>query len=131
MSPPAEPTPVDAKPVDAKTVEKPPFHPRLVLLIAILLPGVGQLMNNQATRAFLFATSIASLGWITYHLTTPEHSFLGRYAGGLFVYAISILDAYKTAKVRWEIYWHEKLKRQIETALEEAEAEEAVSPPNG
>lgn len=120
MSPRAEP-----KPADAKAAEKPPYNPRLVLLVAILLPGVGHLMNNQAMRGFLFVTSIASLGWISYHLTTPEHSFLGRYAGGLFVYAISILDAYKTAKVRWEVWWAQK--RQQDAAAAEA----AVSPPNG
>jgi hypothetical protein len=96
-----------------------------VLLVAILLPGVGHLMNNQATRGFLFAFSIASLGWITYHLTTPEHSFLGRYAGGLFVYAISILDAYRTAKLRWEIWWAEKRRQAV------TEPEATPSPPNG
>ncbi len=117
MSPRAEPT--------ANAAAKPPYNPRLVLLVAILLPGVGHLMNNQATRAFLFAFSIASLGWITYHLTTPEHSFLGRYAGGLFVYAISILDAYKTAKVRWEIWWDRKRRQDA------AAAESIAPPPNG
>lgn len=122
MSPRTEPKPAEAE-------EKPPYNPRLVLLVAILLPGVGHLMNNQATRGFLFAFSIASLGWISYHLTTPEHSFLGRYAGGLFVYAISILDAYRTARLRWEIYWHEKRRRQIDVALEAAGAEENATPP--
>jgi hypothetical protein len=117
MSPRAEP--------DTKAAEKPPYNPRLVLLVAILLPGVGHLMNNQATRGFLFAFSIASLGWITYHLTTPEHSFLGRYAGGLFVYAISILDAYRTAKLRWEIWWAEKRRQAV------TEPEATPPPPNG
>jgi hypothetical protein len=110
-------------PADPSTTEKPPFHPRLVLLVAILLPGVGHLLNNQATRAFLFAFSTASLGWVSYHLTTPEHSFLGRYAGGLFVYAISILDAYRTAKLRWEVWWAER--RRAEAAADR------TSPPNG
>lgn len=109
----------------AMPAEKPPFHPKLVLLVAILLPGVGHLMNNQATRAFLFAFSIASLGWISYHLTTPEHSFLGRYAGGIFVYAVSLLDAYRTAKLRWEIWWDRK--RRAETGEDDTEA----SPPIG
>ena len=40
------------------------------------------------------------LGWVSYHLTTPDHSLLGRYAGGWFVYAMSLLDAYKWARVR-------------------------------
>ena len=48
-------------------------------------------------RGLVFVFYIVLLGLITYHLTTPEHSFLGRYAGGLFVYAISFLDAYRWA----------------------------------
>jgi hypothetical protein len=40
------------------------------------------------------------LGTITYQLTTPEHSLLGRFAGGLFVYAISVMDAYRLAAHR-------------------------------
>lgn len=83
---------------------KPPFHPYLVLAVAVLLPGVGQLFNNTATRGLMMAFSMLTLGWVSYHLTTPEHSFLGRYAGGFFIYAISILDAYRWARYRWEIF---------------------------
>jgi hypothetical protein len=33
--------------------------------------------------------------------SAPEHaSFLGRYAGGIFIYALSIIDAYKIARVK-------------------------------
>lgn len=88
---------------------KPPFHPYLVLAIAIVLPAVGQIFNGDSKRAFLFAFSILSLGWISYNLTRnmPELSFLGRYAGGVFVYSLSVLDAYRTARLRWEI-WHKQ-----------------------
>jgi len=34
----------------------------------------------------------------------PQASFLGHYAGGLFIYALSILDAYKTARVKRETW---------------------------
>lgn len=83
---------------------KPPFHPYLVLAIAVLLPGMGQVFNGTATRGLMMAFSMLTLGWVSYHLTTPEHSFLGRYAGGVFIYAISILDAYRWARYRWEIF---------------------------
>lgn len=68
--------------------------PVLVLAAAILLPGSGQVMNRMPVRGLIFVFYILLLGTITFQLTTPEHSFLGRYAGGLFVYAISVLDAY-------------------------------------
>lgn len=83
---------------------KPPLHPYLVLLIAVLLPGMGQVVNATPQRGLMMAFMMLSLGWVSYHLTTPEHSFLGRYAGGIFIYAIAVLDAYKWARVRWELY---------------------------
>jgi len=83
---------------------KGPLHPYLVLAIAILLPGVGQVVNNTPQRGFLMVFSILSLGWISYHLTGPDHSFAGRYAGGILIYAISVLDAYRWGRYRWELF---------------------------
>ena len=39
---------------------------------------------------------------ISWHTTTPEHSFIGRAALGLFVWAISIPDAYRVARAQYE-----------------------------
>jgi hypothetical protein len=83
---------------------KGPLNPYLVLAIAIVLPGVGQVLNNTPTRGLFMVFFMLVGAWICFHTTTPEHSFLGRYAGGWFVYAISILDAYRFARVRYEIY---------------------------
>ena len=85
---------------------KPPFHPYLILAVAMVLPGVGQVLNNQANRGLLFVFTMIALGYVTYHLSTPEISLVGRYAGGLFIYALSIMDAYKWARVRWVIFHH-------------------------
>ncbi|MGI8738880.1 MAG: hypothetical protein ACR2KU_04300 [Gammaproteobacteria bacterium] len=75
-------------------------HPYMVALVAILLPGYGQVLNRQPARGLRFAFFTLLLGWITFQLTTQEHSLLGRYAGGLFIYSLSVLDAYKWARVR-------------------------------
>src|SRR5262245_8714482 len=99
MNTPARPTPEGAAP-GASAPLKPPLRPWLVLLVAILLPGVGQLFNGSSKRALMFLFFMLSLGWVSYHLTTPEHSFVGRYAGGFFVYAMSIMDAYRFARLR-------------------------------
>jgi len=83
---------------------KAPFHPLLVLAVAVLLPGVGQLLNNQPTRGLLFVFTSIALGYVTAHYAAEDVSILGRYAGGFFVYAIAVMDAYRWAKVRWEIF---------------------------
>lgn len=85
---------------------KPPLNPWLVLAIAIFLPGVGQVVNGTPLRGLTMLFFMGLLGLFTLLTTTPEHSFLGRYAGGLFVYAIAIMDAY-----RWARYRHELFKR--------------------
>jgi hypothetical protein len=87
-----------------------PMHPYRVLLVAILLPGVGQVVNNNPPRGLMMVFSILALGWISYHLTTPEQSLAGRYAGGLFVYAISVLDAYRWARYRRSFFASKRLE---------------------
>ena len=86
---------------DLKKTDKGPFHPYQVLGVAVLLPGMGQVLNGQAERGLMMAFSALLLGWVSYHLTTPEHSFIGRYAGGFFVHALAILDAYRYGRIRW------------------------------
>ncbi|HET6159349.1 MAG TPA: hypothetical protein VFE34_13465 [Dongiaceae bacterium] len=93
---------------------KPPFRPRLVLAIAAFLPGVGQIMNNQPARGLLFAFTALLLGFITSKYAAPDASFVGRYAGGFFIHAIALMDAYRWAKVRWEIFHY----RPDETRLD-------------
>ena len=83
---------------------RPPLHPLWVLLIAVLLPGVGQVVNNTPNRGIMFLFFIMSLGWVTMHLSSPDASFIGRYAGGFFIYAISIMDAYRWARYRWAFF---------------------------
>ncbi len=85
---------------------KPPLHPFVVFLVAIALPGMGQIANNQANRGLLFAFTTVALGYVTSKYAAPDVSILGRYAGGFFIYAVAIMDAYRWAKVRWEIFHH-------------------------
>jgi len=78
-----------------------PLHPILVLVVAILLPGMGQVLNGMLVRAWIMIFFTLSLGVVTYHLTTPAHSFIGRHAGGFFIYAIMVMDAYLWARYRY------------------------------
>jgi len=72
-----------------------PLHPLLVLVVAILLPGMGQVLNGMLVRAWIMIFFTLS------HLTTPAHSFIGRHAGGFFIYAIMVMDAYLWARYRY------------------------------
>lgn len=91
-------------PLPGSGKHKSPLNPHLVLLIAIIFPGVGQVINNTPVRGFIMVFFMLIGAWICFNTTTPEHSFLGRYAGGWFVYAISIFDAYKWARYRFEYF---------------------------
>lgn len=77
-----------------------PINPYLVLLLAIVLPGAGHVLIGDQRRGLAFAFFVLLLGALTYITTTADHSFIGRHAGGLFVWALSIPDAYRRARIR-------------------------------
>ncbi|MFA5958616.1 hypothetical protein [Hyphomicrobium sp.] len=85
-------------------IGRPPLNPYLVLGIAILLPGAGHVAIGEPERGLRFAFFTLLLAILTWHLSTPEQSFVGRAAGGLFVWALSIPDAYKIARIRYEVW---------------------------
>lgn len=78
-----------------------PVNPYLVLVAAILLPGFGHVLCGETRRGFTMQMFMVALGIVTWHLAAPDTSFLGNLAGGLFIYAISIVDAYAIARRRW------------------------------
>lgn len=83
---------------------KTPIHPWLVLVVAILLPGMGHVLLRQPQRGLGFAFFSLLLALLTWRVTTPDQSFVGRAAGGLFVWALSIPDAYRLARFRYEAW---------------------------
>ena len=83
---------------------KKPLHPYVILIVAAILPGFGHVLCGQAPRGLVFQLFMMTLGVITWNLAPPERSLVGRLAGGLFIYAISIMDAYRIARLRWAAY---------------------------
>lgn len=81
-----------------------PPHPHLVLAVAIALPGCGQVLNRQPMRGLIFVFFILLLGAFTLTTAAPEASWIGKLAGGLFVWAMSIPDAYRTARLRHALW---------------------------
>ncbi|MGL4312115.1 MAG: hypothetical protein ACRCSU_16665 [Paracoccaceae bacterium] len=83
-----------------------PLSPWLVLAVAVILPGVGQVLNRQPVRGLIFVFFIILLGGFTLKTAAPEVSVVGKFAGGLFVWAMSILDAYRFARIRHAVWSH-------------------------
>ncbi len=87
---------------------RPPINPYLVLALAIVLPGCGQILNRQPVRGLFFVFFILLLGAYTLKTASPDVSIVGKLSGGIFVYAMSILDAYRHARVRFETWRYGK-----------------------
>lgn len=81
-----------------------PLNPYAVLALAIAAPGAGHVAVGQPYRGLGFAFFALLFAILSWHTTSPEQSFIGRSAFGLFVWAISIPDAYKLARIR-EAAW--------------------------
>jgi hypothetical protein len=80
------------------TIEK-PKKAKLVLL-ASLVPGAGHVMLGMQQRGLTFIFFIVILGWVSLRLMPDTASFFARHVGGIFIYGISILDAYKIARIK-------------------------------
>jgi hypothetical protein len=85
---------------------KRPPNPYLVLAVAIVLPGCGQVMNRLPVRGLMFVGFMLLLGAYTLKTAAPDVSIVGKFAGGIFVYAMSLFDAYHHARVRLEVWRH-------------------------
>lgn len=81
-----------------------PMHPYLVMLIGAVAPGSGHWAAGQIQRGMMFAWFMFILGWISWRITPEDLSPVGRLSGGLLIYAVSVLDAYRIARFRWERY---------------------------
>jgi energy-converting hydrogenase Eha subunit C len=80
--------------------KKAPLSPYFVLLVAIVLPGMGQVLNNSPLRGLIMLGFMLMLGVITYQVANVDVSVIGKFAGGIFIYSIMIFDAYYWAKYR-------------------------------
>ena len=82
-----------------------PYPVWFVTAAAFVLPGSGQMLNGNAIRGIVMQFFMVLLGFITYKVSSPDISLIGRFAGGIFVYVMSVIDANTVAKRRmaaWE-----------------------------
>ncbi len=77
-------------------------NPYKILVASALLPGSGHVWLGQAQRGLTFLFFMVVLGWASAKVMPETSSFIGRHIGGVFIYGMCLLDAYKTARVRFE-----------------------------
>lgn len=85
-----------------------PRNPYLVLAAALVLPGSGHVLLGLAQRGLMFLFFMIVLGWAGTHVMPETASFFARHIGGIFVYGLSAIDAYKTARIRWETWKYDR-----------------------
>ena len=83
-----------------------PTNPYLVLGAAIVLPASGHVILGVPVRGLQFLFFMVILAWVTAKIAPADASFVGRHAGGVLIYALSILDAYKLARIRTAKWVH-------------------------
>ncbi|MER8474350.1 hypothetical protein NKJ36_24695 [Mesorhizobium sp. M0142] len=98
------------------TTSPAPPNPYLVLGAAIVLPASGHVVLGVPVRGLQFLFFMVILAWVTAKIAPPDASFIGRHAGGFLIYALSILDAYKIARVRHAKWVHNGGKRSDSAA---------------
>ena len=82
-----------------------PANPYLVLA-ASAFPGCGHVMLGLASRGLQFIFFMVILAWVTTKFAPDDASFIGRHAGGVLIYTLSILDAYRIARIRYAKWTH-------------------------
>jgi hypothetical protein len=82
----------------------PPINPYAVLAVALLLPGFGYVLLGQPRRGFTMQMFMIVFAFITWHLAPETATLIGKLAGGIFIYALTIPETYRTARLRWVIW---------------------------
>ncbi|TIN31316.1 MAG: hypothetical protein E5Y31_03150 [Mesorhizobium sp.] len=97
-----------------------PTNPYVVLGAAIVLPASGHVILGVPVRGLQFLFFMVILAWVTAKIAPPDASFVGRHAGGFLIYALSILDAYKIARIR-TAKWVHNARRDGDSAQSDIE----------
>lgn len=80
-----------------------PVNPYLVLFASLLVPGAGHVVLGKPQRGLMFLFFTVVLGWVSLRMMPDTASFFARHAGGILIYGFSVIDAYKTARIEWEL----------------------------
>lgn len=63
-----------------------------ILLASMIVPGSGHVILGVPKRGLLMVFWMVLLGFLTSRFAGPDISVVGRYAGGLAVWVLSVVD---------------------------------------
>lgn len=64
------------------------------VMAAFLVPGSGYVLLARPMRGLVMIFWMCIFGYITFQLSSPNISVIGRYSGGIAVWVISVLEVY-------------------------------------
>jgi len=67
----------------------------VALISSLVVPGSGFVIIGKPIRGLMYLVWIIFFGCITFKLTSPEVSLIGRFSGGLAVWTLSLLELYR------------------------------------
>jgi len=67
----------------------------LPLLITIVIPGSGYVFLGRPMRGLVMLFWMIIFGYLTFMISSPEISFIGRISGGLAVWMLSVIEVYR------------------------------------
>jgi len=71
-----------------------------MILANLVIPGSGYVFLGRSMRGLVMLFWMVIFGYITYHLSSPQVSFVGKISGGIAVWAISCVEVYRIARKR-------------------------------
>ena len=70
----------------------------VAILCALIIPGSGHILIGRPMRGLVFLFWMIIFGWVTFRLTSEHVSMVGRLAGGIAIWAISVVEVSRSKK---------------------------------
>ncbi|OLN27273.1 hypothetical protein [Desulfosporosinus metallidurans] len=65
------------------------------VVAAVIVPGSGYVLLSRPMRGLVMLFWMFIFGYITLQLSSSHVSLIGRFSGGIAVWAISVLEVYR------------------------------------
>ncbi len=75
--------------------------PALAIFISsLVVPGSGFVLLGKPGRGLMYVLWMFFFGYLTYKFSSPDISVIGRFSGGIAVWALSLVELSRLLKIR-------------------------------